>query len=148
MYKKILVPLNGSLLNECILPEVTELAHAYGAELVLLRVALAHGFPGADPTEAQVEAVRRAEKYLEGVERALRWKGLRVSTAVRYGNAAEEILDHAAFAGVDLIAMSARGRTGLARMVMGSVTDEVVRKAPCPVLTVRPAEAPPVAAAA
>ena len=148
MYKKILVPLDGSLLNESIVPQVTELALAYSAELVLLRVAQAHVFPGTDPTEAQVEAVRRAEKYLEKVSRDVRREGLRVSTAVRYGDAAEEILDHAALADVDLIAMSARGRTGLARMVMGSVTGEVMRKAACPVLTVRPAEASPVAAAA
>ncbi len=148
MFKKILVPLDGSPLDESILPQVTELARAHSAELVLLRVALARGFPGADPTEAQVEAVREAEKYLEEVERDLRRDGLRVSTAVRYGNAAEEILDHAAFAGIDLIAMSTRGRTGLARMVMGSVTEQVVRRAPCPVVTVRPAEVPAVAAAA
>ncbi len=148
MFKKILVPLDGSPLDESILPQVTELARVHRAELVLLRVALAHGFPGADLTEAQVEAMLEAEKYLEEVEQDLRGKGLRVSTAVRYGNAAGEILDHAAFAGIDLIAMSTRGRTGLARMVMGSVAEQVVRRAPCPVVTVRPAEVPAVAAAA
>ncbi len=148
MFKKILVPLDGSPLDESILPQVTELARAHSAELVLLRVALAHGFPGADPTEAQVEAVREAERYLKEVEQELRRKGLRVASAVRYGKAVEEILDHAAFAGIDLIAMSTHGRTGLARMVMGSVTEQVVRRAPCPVVTVRPAEVPAVAAAA
>lgn len=137
MFKKILVPLDGSPLDESILPQVTELARAHSAELVLLRVALAHAFPGADPTEAQVEAVREAERYLEEVEQDLRGKGLRVSTAARYGNAAAEILDHAAFSGVDLTAMSTHGRTGVSRWVQGSVAEKVLRGSTHPLLLVR-----------
>jgi nucleotide-binding universal stress UspA family protein len=137
MFKKILVPLDGSALAEAILPQVTELARVHGAELVILRVALAHAFPGADPTEAQLQAVRESEKYLEGVEQSLKGGGLRVSSVVRYGQAAEEVLDHAAFAGTDLIAMSTHGRTGVSRWVLGSVTEKVLRASSTPLLLVR-----------
>ncbi len=137
MFKKILVPLDGSAVAEAILPQVTELARVHDAEMVVLRVALAHSFPGADPTEAQLHVVQESEKYLEEVEQGLKGGGLRVSTVVRYGHAAEEILDHAAFAGVDLIAMSTHGRTGVGRWVLGSVTEKVLRASSTPLLLVR-----------
>lgn len=137
MFKKILVPLDGSALAEAILPQVTELVRVHDAELVILRVALAHGFPGADPTEAQLHAVRESEKYLEEVEKGLKGRGLRVSSVVRYGHAAEEVLDHAAFSGVDLIAMSTHGRTGVSRWVLGSVAEKVLRASTTPLLLVR-----------
>jgi len=137
MFKKILVPLDGSALAEAILPQVTELARVPDAELVILRVALAHAFPGADPTEAQLQAVRESEKYLEEVGKGLKGAGLRVSSVVRYGHAAEEILDHAAFAGIDLIAMSTHGRTGVSRWVLGSVAEKVLRASSMPLLLVR-----------
>ncbi len=137
MFKRILVPLDGSVLAEAILTQVTELARVHDAELVLLRVALAHAFPGADPTEAQLQAVRESEKYLEVVEHELKEKGLRVSSVVRYGHAADEILDHAAFAGIELIAMSTHGRTGVSRWVMGSVAEKVLRASTTPLLLVR-----------
>ncbi len=147
MFKKILVPLDGSALAEAIVPQVTELVRLHGAELVILRVALAHGFPGVDPTEAQLQAVRESEKYLEGVEKDLKARGLKVSSVVRYGNAAEEILDHAAFAGIDLIAMSTHGRTGVSRWVLGSVAEKVLRASTTPLLLLRAPGAPMPAAA-
>ena len=137
MFKKILVPLDGSALAEAILPQVTELARVHNAELVVLRVALAHAFPGADPTEAQLQAVRESEKYLEGVEQGLKGGGLHVTSVVRYGHPAEEILDHAAFGGTDLIAMSTHGRTGVSRWVLGSVAEKVLRASTTPLLLVR-----------
>jgi nucleotide-binding universal stress UspA family protein len=59
MYRKILVPLDGSPVAEEILTHVVELAKLTGAEICLLRVVLAHTFPGADPTERQVQALRK-----------------------------------------------------------------------------------------
>jgi len=114
----------------------------HDAELVVLRVALAHAFPGADPTEAQLDAVRESEKYLEGVEKELTGRGLRVTSVVRYGHAAEEILDHAAFAGIDLIAMSTHGRTGVGRWFLGSVAEKVLRASSTPLLLLRAPGAP------
>ena len=56
MFKRILVPLDGSSLAEAILPQVQELARTLGAELFLVRAVAAHVFPGGDPTEGEVDA--------------------------------------------------------------------------------------------
>ncbi|MBW1714199.1 MAG: universal stress protein [Deltaproteobacteria bacterium] len=127
MYKKILVPLDGSEVAEKILGQVVDLARLTGAEIVLLRVALARTFPGADPTDKQVEVVDRAEKYLAGVKEKLEKEGLKVSAHV--------LLEHAQE--VDLVAMSTHGRTGLGRWALGSVAERVLRHSPKPVLLVR-----------
>lgn len=137
MFARILVPLDGSPLAEGILPEVAELARRHGAEILLLRVALAHTFPGVDATEAQVHVVEEAETYLAGVERRLAAEGIPVSSAVRYGHAADEILDHAQARRADLIAMCTHGRTGLLRILLGSVAEAVLRGSPVPVLLLR-----------
>ena len=137
MFRKILVPLDGSALAEAILPRVTELAKDLGAELLLLRVAIAHVFPGVDPTQEEVRVVREAEEYVEALADKLAGKGARTRTAVRYGKAAAEIIAHIAANEVDLVAMSTHGRSGLSRLVMGSVAEEVVRNAGVPVLLSR-----------
>jgi nucleotide-binding universal stress UspA family protein len=70
-------------------------------------------------------------------------KGVHVRSAVRYGKPAAEILNHIGDNKVDLVAMSTHGRSGLSRLVMGSVVEEVVRHAKVPVLLVRaPGEHP------
>jgi nucleotide-binding universal stress UspA family protein len=137
MYRKILVPLDGSPVAEEILTHVVELARLTGAEICLLRVVLAHTFPGADPTERQVQAVREAEDYLKGVEHRLADAGLKVSAHVRYGHEAIEILDHAQQKDIDLVAMSTHGRTGVERWALGSVSERILRHSLKPVLLVR-----------
>ena len=137
MFARMLVPLDGSALAEAILPQVTELATLHGAEVVLLRAAFAHVFPGSDQTGAQVQAVEEAEAYLADMVQRLLTAGIKAQSVVRYGHAAKEILDHAQTGGVDLIAMSTHGRSGVQRLVLGSVTEHVLRAAPVPVLLVR-----------
>ena len=137
MFARILVPLDGSALAETILPQVTELATLHGAEIVLLRVALAHTFPGTNQTEAQVQAVQEAEAYLAGVLQRLRATGIKVQQIVRYGHAAEEIVDQAETGCADLIAMSTHGRSGLDHWALGSTAEQVVRKAHCAVMSIR-----------
>jgi nucleotide-binding universal stress UspA family protein len=137
MYKRILVPLDGSHLAAGVLPHVQELAKSIGAEVVLLRVAFAHIFPGADPIETQVTAVQEAETYVVERAKALQDSGVRAEGKVRYGDPAEEILDHVSWDHIDLIAMATHGRTGLKRVVLGSVAEHVLRRATVPMLLVR-----------
>jgi nucleotide-binding universal stress UspA family protein len=137
MFKKILVPLDGSALAEGILPEVTELARTLGAELLLLRAALAHVFPGIDPSDEEVRVVHEAEGYVGALAGKLAETGIPIRTAVRYGKPAVEIIKHIADNQVDLVAMSTHGRSGLSRLVMGSVAEAIVRSAGVPVLLVR-----------
>jgi nucleotide-binding universal stress UspA family protein len=137
MYKRILVPLDGSALAGDVLPHVQELAKSLGAEVVLLRVAFAHIFPGADAIEMQVSAVQEAESYVMERTQELQDLGVRAEGKVRYGDPAEEILDHVTWDHIDLIAMATHGRTGLKRVVLGSVAEHVLRQTPVPMLLLR-----------
>jgi nucleotide-binding universal stress UspA family protein len=141
MYQRILVPLDGSTLAEGVLPHVQALAKSLGAELVLLRVAFTRVFPGADPIQAQVTAVQEAEAYVAGLGKRLQEEGVRAEAKVRYGDPVEEILDHVTWDHIDLIAMATHGRTGLSRVVMGSVAEHVLRRTSVPMLMLRVAQA-------
>ena len=135
--KRILVPLDGSKCAETVLPKVEKLAVDLKVGICLLRVAYAHSFPGADPTDAEVKVVREAEDYLKTVEERLKAKGLKVDSHVRYGNDAEEILDHAAMKDIDMVAMSTHGRSGVGRWLLGSVAEKILRHSPKPIFLVR-----------
>jgi len=144
MYNRILVPLDGSELAEQVLPGVIELANCTGAEIVLIRVpdfpVYEYLMPAADLTTPMQELARdQASQYLDRVSSDLRATGLHVRTQVVYDGAVySTILETAKEMKVDLIAMSTHGRSGLARLVMGSVADDVVHHAELPVLLVRP----------
>jgi nucleotide-binding universal stress UspA family protein len=135
--ERILVPLDGSDCSEMVLPKVEKLATELKASIALLRVASAHIFPGVDPTDSEVKVVREAEEYLNKIEERLKKKGFKVDSHVRYGNDAEEILDHAAQKDIDMIAMTTHGRSGVKRFLLGSVAEKILRYSPKPVFLVR-----------
>jgi nucleotide-binding universal stress UspA family protein len=139
-YQTILVPLDGSEVSEQILPEVERLAEAFDAKISVLRVAYVHTVPGVDPTEAQLAVVREAEDYVGKIEKDLQERGFSAEGHVRYGNEAEEILDHCEHSQIDLVAMSTHGRSGVSRWLLGSVAEKVIRHAKHPVLLVRSVE--------
>jgi len=138
MFKRILVPLDGSEVAESILPYVENLATTHQSKVVLLRVALAHTLPGQDEVKAEVEVVREAEDYLKGVEERLKKEGFDVESHVRYGRDAEEIVDFCHEPDIDAVAMFTHGRTGVGRWLLGSVAEKVVRHCPLPVVLFRP----------
>lgn len=141
--EKILVPLDGSALAEAALAAALETAQASGARLLLLRAAHAHTFPGVDPTDAEVRVVGEAETYLRGLAERLATQGVAdVQTSVWYGPAPEAIVEAARFHRVDLIVMSTHGRSGLGRLILGSVAEAVLRGTRTPILLVRAPEAP------
>lgn len=146
MYKKILVPLDGSKLAEVVLPHVEQLAWELGSSLILLRVVRpprSTESPWAEDMMAlnrEREAVfrREAETYLSARRGELRNKNIETSMYVIDSEAvAVAILDFADQQGVNLIAMSTHGRSGLSRWVYGSVAEKVLQGATCPVLLVR-----------
>jgi nucleotide-binding universal stress UspA family protein len=143
--KKILVPLDGSALAESAIAKAMELAGPEST-LMLLRAAEAHTLPGVDPTEAQTEVVREAEDYLAAVATRLREQGDRVETSVWYGPAASAIVEAARLRKADLIVMSTHGRSGMGRLILGSVAESVLRGTSTPILLLRvpgaPVEAP------
>jgi nucleotide-binding universal stress UspA family protein len=146
MYKRILLPLDGSPLAEQALPHAIAQAGQFGAELVLLRVV-----EPMLPTETMVprEAIRRAEErtkaliqeYLERVAARVRKHGILVQVAMTEGFPRRQIVQFAEANQIDLIVICTRGRSGVSRWLMGSVADRVVRGASVPVLLVRTAEA-------
>ncbi len=135
--ERILVPLDGSGCGESIIPRVEELAVEKNEGICLLRVVSAHTFPGVDPTEAQVKVVREAEEYLQGLQGRLSAKGFDVDSHVRYGDDAEEILDHAAQRDIGMIAMSTQGNSGIKDFFFKSVAEKVLRDTPKPIFLVR-----------
>jgi nucleotide-binding universal stress UspA family protein len=152
VYGKILVPLDGSELAEGVLPYVRELAGRFDSEVVLLQVVtpvsrlLAETAPvsmgeatlGAEAASEAAEAERKeAMSYLEGVVRRLKAGNVSARWEVIEGIAGDVIVEYAHREGVDLIAMSTHGRSGLVRLVYGSVADHVLRHAGTPVLLVR-----------
>ena len=142
MYKKILVPLDGSAVAEGVLPHAKSLAYSEGAELILLTVAANPAIdylfsdPGIAETAVQ-EQVEKSKSYISTIEKELSTAGFKVSTLMRVGSVAEVILSVAEELQVDVIAMSTHGRTGAARWLLGSVAERVVHNSNVPVLLIR-----------
>ncbi len=149
MYKKIMVPLDGSKLAECALPHAEELAKGCGTENIIL-VSVTERVPGyrlvedSNPPmhpemrpEAAGKMDTQAQKYLEKIAKKLVAKGIKASTEVLLGNPAEEIIIYAKHPGCDIIVMSSHGRSGPSRWAYGSVADKVFRASCVPVLMVR-----------
>ncbi|MFN8433875.1 MAG: universal stress protein [Anaerolineales bacterium] len=142
MYKKILVPLDGSAVAEGVLPHAKSLAYSEGAELILLTVAAnpAMDYLFSDPGIAETavqEQVEKSKSYISTIEKELSTAGFKVSTLMRVGSVAEVILSVAEELQVDVIAMSTHGRTGAARWLLGSVAERVVHNSNVPVLLIR-----------
>jgi nucleotide-binding universal stress UspA family protein len=148
---RLLVPLDGSAFAEAALPHATALARAFGGSILLVYVV---GPPYVPYTEMMAapagaaeiadmivdEEQEKAERYLTDAGEHLRRDGLPVQTAVCKGAPADTILQQALVVNARLIVMATHGRTGLRRLLLGSVAHEVVHRALLPVLLVRPAD--------
>jgi nucleotide-binding universal stress UspA family protein len=146
MYKRAMVPLDGSSVAEAIIPFILDIAGPLDMEVVLLRVVEPIApmvIEGSRHVEVEDIEARRtdAEEYLAPVAAALRNKGVRVESRVRRGNTTEEIVAAARETGADLIAMSTHGRGGLGRLMFGSVAQAVLGHVDMPVLLMRATEA-------
>jgi nucleotide-binding universal stress UspA family protein len=142
MYKKILVPLDGSELAKMALDQAEKLAKTFDAEIILFQVVPfmpIYGSPElVTPLIVDEKQKEAAEKYLVNLGEELKKRGLRVAATVRTGQqVAVEIIDFAKEAGVDLIIMCTHGRSGISRWVMGSVAFKVVTRAETPILLIR-----------
>jgi len=136
MVKTILLPLDGSALAERAIPYAASIARRSGARVVLVEAVLAHTLPGIDPSDAQLDVTDRAQGSLRTAVTRLEAAGVEAEPHVYYDDPVHAILDAASRERADLIVMSTHGRSGLGRMVYGSVTDQVLRRAVMPVLLV------------
>jgi nucleotide-binding universal stress UspA family protein len=143
--RHVLIPLDGSPLAEKAIDLAMEVGRLTKAHYTLVQVVepglRSFLINGAEPTadvETESAAWRRATEYLDTVAARLRAEGLTVWSEARIGNPPASILESAAVNGADLIAMTTHGRGGVARLLMGSVADKVLRGATVPVLSARP----------
>jgi nucleotide-binding universal stress UspA family protein len=140
---KILIPLDGSETAEAAIAEARQLARPGSSTLLLLRVAESRTMLEADVIGDQVLAVREAEQYLASLKDRLEKEGVRgIETHVWYGPAASAIVEATRVNKVDLIVMTTHGRSGLGRLVFGSVAEAVLRGTTVPIFLVRPTGAP------
>lgn len=153
MYKKIAVPVDGSELAEQALPIAVDLAKRLSSSIVLIAVLDKVEATGPDtlkvlegagiwtgvPRIALEPAPERLRNYLKKVAGRLDLDG-RVTEVVREGDSASEIVAAATEEGAGMIVMTTRGRTGVARGLLGSVADRVVHSSTIPTLLVRAAK--------
>ena len=144
MFKRILVPLDGSILSEAVLPHVQNLARALDVEIVLLHVDVSpapvfdpHTPPLSPPEE--IKKMHADEKiYIKNICSKLESEGVRATYLLREGPVAETIMEVAEIMQADMIAMSTHGRTGMLRLLLGSVAEQVVHRSHIPVTLIRP----------
>lgn len=147
MYKTILVPLDQSQRAEAILPHVKELARRNEATVILLHVvelrSLAYEYYGIQPEMDQLlmaQMTVSAKSYLDSCKQRLAAEGIAVKTRLVNGPVVESILQVANEEGADLIAMSSHGRSGLSRVLHGSIATGILQRSGLPLLLIRSLE--------
>jgi nucleotide-binding universal stress UspA family protein len=139
--KKILLPTDGSENSEKAVESGLELASAIGASVVGVYVIDTSSFVSL-PETFMWENVRElldveGKKALKYVETAAKSHNVKLKTLVKEGSPAKEIVDMISEGKIDLIIMGTAGRTGLDRFFLGSVSEKVLRSAPCSVMVVK-----------
>ena len=154
MFTQILATLDGSKLSEKAVPFALELAKSNNAIIHLLHVVsrqaeyeAPRGYGDAAVQAAEmsrdlarqlVEAqLSRGRQYLDSTAAEITNTGLKVETAILEGAADEKIVEYSRENGIDLIVMNTHGHSGFKRLIMGSVTDRVIRSVEVPVLVLR-----------
>lgn len=152
MFNKILICLDGSELAEKVIPYAVEEAVRFDSELVLFRVvseayliSLAlPGIPGtpinaAGTEKLELEEEKEAREYLKSMAEKLQTeKNLQVSYDSAIGSAGPAIIEYCEKQGIELIAIATHGRSGLGRVILGSVANHVIRYSNLPILLIRP----------
>jgi nucleotide-binding universal stress UspA family protein len=146
MFNKILVCLDGSGVAEQVLPYAEEVAKRFGGKLILLQVIsmpITISSPEAPgPIVGVFEQINREEAiardYLEGLAKSLRAKGLDVESATLQGAAGESIVTYAGKNKIELVVLATHGRSGIKRLVFGSVADYLMKRLGLPMLIIKP----------
>ena len=143
MYKKILVPLDGSQRAEEILDPVEDMAKGFGAKVFFLQVEEEPLLLGYDEVvdqsnyQQQKQRKRQMESYLTGIEKRFQDKGIETRHYIAYGPVAGTILIVAEKDDVDLIALASHGLDGSYRVMCRSVAARLLQRADCPILVMR-----------
>lgn len=143
--RSIAVPLDGSEMAETILPHVENLASLLSLEVVLLRVVRmvpwaygAHERVPLDTTEIEEALEEEARDYLRLIEDRFKAKGIACRSEIMHGVPWDKIVSFSGKTDDMMVAISTHGRSGITRLVLGSVADMLIRSLGTPVLVVRP----------
>lgn len=140
MYDDILIPTDGSDESQKAIEEGIALADRLEARVHGLSIVPEGPHGAMKRDEMRADPQEEAEESVRLVEEAADREGLSVTSTVGEGVPQDAILAHAEDIPADMIVMGTVGRTGLEHVLLGSVTEEVVRNSPVPVVTVRPSE--------
>ena len=147
MYQKIMVPLDGSQVAECVIPHIETIAGKPGTAVELVTVVE----PLVIPTRGQIalsdddikqidaEARQEAHKYLDQVAARLKQAGVNARVVLLTGKAADSLVRYANNNDVDLIIMATHGRSGISKIFWGSVAEKILRATAIPVLLIKTA---------
>lgn len=146
MYGKILVPLDGSKLAECVLPhletlvqgcQVKEVAFVRAVEPFHLPRRDEYVLPPEDIDKINAQTATEARDYLKRLAEGFHFSGVKTSWEVLTGSPAQALGEYASRHAFDLILMATHGRSGVSRWPRGSVADRVLRSSCVPVLMIR-----------
>lgn len=148
MYKKIMVPLDGSKLAECVFPHLEIVIRGCESLQVLFvravePIAIPYGKEAAKLTSVEelkafeAHSKSDAEKYLKGIVDHFRQTGINAKAEVIFGKASEVLKDFAMKNGIDLVIIASHGRSGISRLVWGSVAESLLRSLCIPILMAR-----------
>ncbi|MDO8673768.1 MAG: universal stress protein [Dehalococcoidia bacterium] len=146
IYRKVMVPLDGSELAECVLSHVKALAAvSHPGGIIFVRVveplslSTVTGFDVSADLFMRIEKEERAdaEKYLQGIVKRFDADSISTRAELLFGFAAEALANYARKNAVDLIVIATHGRSGISRWVWGSVADRLLRSACAPIMIVR-----------
>ena len=144
MYKKILVPLDGSKRAEAILPHVKNLALRFKAKIIFFIVIEPRHFIEHDEIsyastyeEKRNHQIKETKSYLDSIQKQFREKGIKVKTLIGYGPIVKAILDVAKIESADLLAMASHGRSGVPGTFYGSISAGVLQRIDRPMLLIR-----------
>jgi len=147
MYQKIMVPLDGSQVAECVIPHIEMIAGKSGTGVELVTVIE----PLVIPTRGQIalsdddikqidaEGRKEAHKYLDQVALRLKQAGVNARVVILTGKAADSLVRYANNNEVDLIIMATHGRSGISKIFWGSVAEKILRATAIPVLLIKTA---------
>jgi nucleotide-binding universal stress UspA family protein len=144
MYKKILVPLDGSPFAECVLEHVKNMAVGKQIPQVILAFVVepinqgVYDMPANTLADIQQQSESASVEYLKNTASKLASEGIPAEWVILHGDIAKAILDYAGKNKIDLVIMSTHGLSGISRWAMGSVAYRVARQVTVPIMLVAP----------
>jgi nucleotide-binding universal stress UspA family protein len=146
MYEKIMVPLDGSDLAECVLPHLEGfIKGCHVSNVVFVRVVGPPPVPHYGVVTVRPEIYKETESamqseakdYLDQIKNRLKYEGTELHSEVLVGRVADSLADYTVENDIDLILIATHGRSGVSRWARGSIADKILRSSNVPVLMVR-----------